>query len=178
MCGGEKFKMAYNIANASMDIAMSGFSPISAIGGVQDAIDIARTIHSAMASTTVSFATWEKSVDDQLQLLGRQVVQVNSDPAGKSSIRPGDEAIRNIRAIGPGRGLGVLGTVAVSKLDSVRRGGMKPERALGSIKIGCVQTSIASLRPDGVARSEPESGSARSLPRWARRPSHRTPGFA
>jgi hypothetical protein len=36
---------------------------------VQDIITITRTIQSAMASLTVSFATWEKSVDDQQQLL-------------------------------------------------------------------------------------------------------------
>jgi len=69
MSGGEKFKMGYNIANASVDIAMSGFSPISAIGSVQDAISITRTIRAAMVSLSVSFATWEKSVDDQQQLL-------------------------------------------------------------------------------------------------------------
>jgi hypothetical protein len=40
--------MGYDITNASMDIAMSGFSPISAIGSVQDAISITRTIRAAM----------------------------------------------------------------------------------------------------------------------------------
>ncbi len=69
MTGGEKFKMGYNIASASVDIAMSGFTPISAISSVQDAISITQTIRSAMASLSVSFATWEKSVDDQQQLL-------------------------------------------------------------------------------------------------------------
>jgi tetratricopeptide (TPR) repeat protein len=69
MSGGEKFMMGYNIANASMDIAMSGFGGIGAIASVQDIITITRTIQSAMASLTVSFATWEKSVDDQQQLL-------------------------------------------------------------------------------------------------------------
>ena len=69
MTGGEKFKMGYDIANASVDIAMSGFTPISAISSVQDAISITRTIRSAMGSLNVSFATWEKSVDDQQQLL-------------------------------------------------------------------------------------------------------------
>ena len=69
MTGGEKFKLGYKIANSTMDIAMSGFTPISAISSVQDAIDITRTIHSAMASLSVSFATWERSVDDQQQLL-------------------------------------------------------------------------------------------------------------
>jgi len=69
MTGGEKFKMGYNIANASVDIAFSGFSGIGAISGVQDAISITRTIRTAMVSLSVSFATWEKSVDDQQQLL-------------------------------------------------------------------------------------------------------------
>jgi hypothetical protein len=69
MSGGEKFKMGYNIANSSVDIAMSGFSGVGAISSVQDAIDIARTIHTAMASLSVSFATWERSVDDQQRLL-------------------------------------------------------------------------------------------------------------
>jgi tetratricopeptide (TPR) repeat protein len=69
MSGGEKFKMGYNLANSSVDIAMSGFSGVGAISSVQDAIDITRTIHSAMASLSVSFATWERSVDDQQRLL-------------------------------------------------------------------------------------------------------------
>jgi hypothetical protein len=69
MSGGEKFKMGYNIANASMDIAMSGFGGIGAISSVQDVISITRTVRAAMVSVSVSFATWEKSVDDQQQLL-------------------------------------------------------------------------------------------------------------
>ena len=69
MTGGEKFKMGYNLANASLDIAMSGFGGFGAIASVQDAISITRTIRSAMSSLNVSFATWEKSVDDQQQLL-------------------------------------------------------------------------------------------------------------
>jgi len=69
MSGGEKFMLGYNIASAGADIAMSGFTPISAISSVQDAISITRTIRAAMISLSVSFATWEKSVDDQQQLL-------------------------------------------------------------------------------------------------------------
>jgi tetratricopeptide (TPR) repeat protein len=81
MSGGEKFKMGYNIANASVDIAMSGFSPISAIGSVQDAISITRTIRAAMVSLTVSFATWERSVDDQQQLLaGKSFKAIPTQP--------------------------------------------------------------------------------------------------
>ncbi|MEY2413378.1 MAG: hypothetical protein QOD84_1984 [Acidobacteriaceae bacterium] len=69
MSGGEKFKMGYNIANAGADIAMSGFNPIGAISGVQDVLSITQTIRTAMVSLSVSFASWEKSVDDQQQLL-------------------------------------------------------------------------------------------------------------
>jgi len=69
MSGGEKFKMAYNIANSSIDMAMSGFDPIGAISSVQDAISITRTIRAAVNSLSVSFASWAKSVDDQQQLL-------------------------------------------------------------------------------------------------------------
>lgn len=56
-------------ANASMDIAMSGFSPISAIGSVRDAISMTRSIRAAMSSLSVSFQSWERSVDDQQRLL-------------------------------------------------------------------------------------------------------------
>jgi tetratricopeptide (TPR) repeat protein len=69
MSGGEKFRMGFEIANAGVGIAMGGFTGIGAIGSAQEAISIARTIHSAMNSLSVSFATWERSVDDQQRLL-------------------------------------------------------------------------------------------------------------
>ncbi len=68
MTGGEKFKMGYQIATDSLNIATS-LNPIGAIQATQSAISIARTIHSAMTSLRVSFASWERSVDDQQQLL-------------------------------------------------------------------------------------------------------------
>jgi tetratricopeptide (TPR) repeat protein len=68
MTGGEKFKMGYKIASDSLNIATS-LNPIGAIQATQSSISIARTIHSAMASLSVSFASWERSVDDQQQLL-------------------------------------------------------------------------------------------------------------
>jgi tetratricopeptide (TPR) repeat protein len=81
MSGGEKFAMGMDIASASVDIAMSGFTPISAISSVQDAIKIARTIQSAMASLSVSFASWEKSVDAQQQLLaGKSFKAIPTQP--------------------------------------------------------------------------------------------------
>jgi tetratricopeptide (TPR) repeat protein len=88
MSGGEKFKMGYNIANASMDIAMSGFTPISAISSVQDAISITRTIRAAMVSLSVSFATWEKSVDDQQQLLaGKSFKAILTQPVNLAFVQ-------------------------------------------------------------------------------------------
>ena len=69
MSGGEKFKMGYNLASASIDIATSGIGVVGIISSVQDAISIARTIRAAVVSLSVSFASWEKSVEDQQQLL-------------------------------------------------------------------------------------------------------------
>ena len=88
MTGGEKFKMGYNIATSSVDIAMSGFTPISAISSVQDAISITRTIHSAMSSLSVSFASWERSVDDQQQLLaGKEFKAIPVQPANLAFVQ-------------------------------------------------------------------------------------------
>ena len=68
MTGGEKVKMGFNIANDSLNIATS-LNPIGSIQATMSAISIARTIHSAMASLRVSFASWERSVADQQRLL-------------------------------------------------------------------------------------------------------------
>jgi len=68
MTGGEKFSMGVNIVSSGLDIATS-LNPLGAIQATMSAISIARTIHSAMASLKVSFAAWERSVDDQQQLL-------------------------------------------------------------------------------------------------------------
>jgi hypothetical protein len=81
MSGGEKFKMGYDIANASADIAMGGFTAIGAISAIQDAISITRTIRAAMVSLSVSFATWEKTVDDQQELLaGKSFKSIPTQP--------------------------------------------------------------------------------------------------
>jgi tetratricopeptide (TPR) repeat protein len=82
MSGGEKFMLGYKIATAGADIAMSGFTPISAISSVQDAISIARTIQAARVSLSVSFASWEKSAGDQQQLLaGKAFKSIPIEPA-------------------------------------------------------------------------------------------------
>jgi tetratricopeptide (TPR) repeat protein len=71
MTGAEKFAMGYNLASASFSIA-TNLNPIGAIQATQSAISIARTIHGAVTSLTVSFASWERSVNDQQQLLAGQ----------------------------------------------------------------------------------------------------------
>jgi tetratricopeptide (TPR) repeat protein len=82
MSGGEKFKMGYNIASASVDMAMGGFTGFGAIGSVQDIISITRTVRAAMVSLNVSFASWEKSVEDQQQLLaGKSFKAIPIQPA-------------------------------------------------------------------------------------------------
>lgn len=81
MTGGEKFKMGLNIANESLNIA-TNLNPIGSIQATMSAISIARTIHSAMASLSVSFAAWERSVDDQQQLLlGSSFKIIPTEPA-------------------------------------------------------------------------------------------------
>ena len=106
MSGGEKFKMGYNIATASVDIAMSGFGGIEAISSVQDVISITRTVHAAMASLSVSFATWEKSVDDQQQLLAgksfKAVGLVWRGPPGRMVVSKSRGQRSNSKAAGEG----------------------------------------------------------------------------
>ena len=88
MSGGEKFMMGYNIASAGADIAMSGFTGISAISSVQDAISIARTIQAARVSLSVSFASWEKSAGDQQQLLaGKAFKSIPTEPANLTFVQ-------------------------------------------------------------------------------------------
>jgi tetratricopeptide (TPR) repeat protein len=80
MTGGEKFKMGANIANEGLNIA-SNLNPIGSVQATLSAISIARTIHSAMASLNVGFAAWERSVDDQQQLLsGPSFKTIPSEP--------------------------------------------------------------------------------------------------
>src|SRR5581483_1748757 len=87
MTGAEKFKMGMNIANDSLNIA-ANLNPIGSIQATLSAISIARTIHSAMASLSVSFAAWERSVDDQQQLLsGPSFKTILSGPVSLAAYR-------------------------------------------------------------------------------------------
>jgi len=88
MSGGEKFMMGYNIANASADIAMSGFGGIGAISSVQDVVSITRTVRAVMVSLSVSLASWEKSVEDQQQLLaGKAFKSIPIQPANLAFVQ-------------------------------------------------------------------------------------------
>lgn len=86
MTGGEKFVMGYKLATAGLTIA-TNLNPVGAIQATQSAISIARTIHSAMASLSVSFASWEQSVDDQQRLLsGPSFKTIPTEPINLSFV--------------------------------------------------------------------------------------------
>jgi tetratricopeptide (TPR) repeat protein len=88
LSGGEKFKMGYNIASNGFNIASSGFAIVGIASSVQSAISIARTIHSAVNSLSISFASWEKSVEDQQQLLvGREFKSIPTQAANLSFVQ-------------------------------------------------------------------------------------------
>ena len=80
MTGGEKFMMAVNMADAGFTIA-TNLNPMGAISATQSAISIARTIHDAVASLRVNLASWERSAQDQQQLLAAQAFKsIPSEP--------------------------------------------------------------------------------------------------
>lgn len=67
LTGGEKFKLAYDIANAGMNIA-TNLNPIGAVSALQSFIKITREIHGTVKSLRVTFAAWEKTFEDQQAL--------------------------------------------------------------------------------------------------------------
>jgi tetratricopeptide (TPR) repeat protein len=64
---GEKLKLAYDIANAGMNIATS-LNPIGSVSALQSFIKIAREIHGTVKSLRVNFAAWERTFEDQQAL--------------------------------------------------------------------------------------------------------------
>ena len=64
---GEKMKLAYDIANAGLNIGTS-LNPIGAVGGAQAFYKISKEIHATAKSLHVSFAAWEKTLKDQYEL--------------------------------------------------------------------------------------------------------------
>jgi len=67
---GEKIKLAYDIANAGMNIA-TNLNPIGSISALQSFIKITREIHGVVKSLRVNFAGWEKTFEDQQALQAR-----------------------------------------------------------------------------------------------------------
>jgi tetratricopeptide (TPR) repeat protein len=64
MTGMEKFKLAYDIANAGMNIA-TNLNPIGSVSALQSFIKITREIRGTVKSLRVNFASWEKTFQDQ-----------------------------------------------------------------------------------------------------------------
>ncbi len=87
MTGGEKFSMAMSLADAGFNIATS-LNPMGAISATQSAISIAKTIHGAVASLRVSLASWERSAQDQQQLLAAQAFKsIPSEPVSLAFVQ-------------------------------------------------------------------------------------------
>jgi hypothetical protein len=88
MSGGEKFVLGYKMATAGVDIAMNGFSGMGAIQSIQDVVSITRTIRSAMVSLNVSFSSWERSVNEQQQLLtGQKFKPIPAQPVSLAFVQ-------------------------------------------------------------------------------------------
>jgi len=68
---GEKLKLAYDIANAGMEIATS-LNPIGSVSALQSFIKITREIQGTVKSLRVNFASWARTFDDQ------QILQTGS----------------------------------------------------------------------------------------------------
>jgi hypothetical protein len=66
---------------------MSGFGGIGAISSVQDVISITRTVRAAMVSLSVSFASSEKSEDQQQLLAGKAFKSIPIQPANLAFVQ-------------------------------------------------------------------------------------------
>jgi len=67
LTGVEKLKLAYDIANAGVNI-VTNLNPLGAVSALQSFIKITREIHGAVKSLRVDFAAWEKTFEDQQAL--------------------------------------------------------------------------------------------------------------
>jgi len=63
---GEKIHLAYDIANASMNIA-ANLNPVGSISAFQSFVQISRELHATAKSLHVTFASWEKAAEDQYE---------------------------------------------------------------------------------------------------------------
>jgi len=67
MTGLEKLKLAYDIANAGLNIA-TNLNPIGSVSALQSFIKITREIQGTVKSLRVNFASWERTFEDQQAL--------------------------------------------------------------------------------------------------------------
>ena len=67
MTAREKMKLAWDIANAGLDIASSVIAPVGAIGDAQTFFEISKEIHDTAKSLHVNFASWERAMEDQYE---------------------------------------------------------------------------------------------------------------
>ncbi len=81
LTGGEKFRMGMDIANAGMNIAMGGAGAFAAIQDVITVVQTVRMLQSTMASLKISYGAWERSVEeDQDVLLGNPFKPIPTEP--------------------------------------------------------------------------------------------------
>ncbi|HLW54504.1 MAG TPA: tetratricopeptide repeat protein [Candidatus Angelobacter sp.] len=81
LTGGEKFKLAYHLANAGFTIATS-MNPMGSFTALKAFIDITREIQQTRNSLKVNFAGWEKTIEDQQELQGGNAFKmIPTEPA-------------------------------------------------------------------------------------------------
>jgi len=81
LTGGEKFKLGMKLANSAMTIAMNGSSPMAIVSDVMTARKTIIMLQRTMASLSVQFASWERSVVEQQDvLLGNSFKPIPTEP--------------------------------------------------------------------------------------------------
>jgi tetratricopeptide (TPR) repeat protein len=82
LTAGEKFKLAYHLANAGFAIA-TNLNPMGSFAALQAFIKITREIQQTRNSLRVNFAGWEKTIEDQQELqAGNSFKLIPTEPAG------------------------------------------------------------------------------------------------
>jgi tetratricopeptide (TPR) repeat protein len=83
---GEKMKLAYDIANAGMNI-VTNLNPLGAVGGAIAFTRISKEIHATSKSLHVNFSAWEKTMQDQYELRnGNTFKAIPTEPANLSFV--------------------------------------------------------------------------------------------
>ena len=81
MTAFEKVKFGYDLANAGFGIAMS-LNPMGAIGALESFVQISKEVHGVANSTSVTFAGWVKTIEDQQELqAGNTFKSIPTEPA-------------------------------------------------------------------------------------------------